>query len=49
VRLILDKSEVAPIRLDSAHEIGLGQGAFLMSSAQLQHNSETRYALLGAA
>jgi type VI secretion system protein ImpH len=49
VRLILDKNEVAPIRLDSGHEIGLGQGAFLMPSAELQHNRETRYALLGAA
>ncbi|ENW80535.1 type VI secretion protein [Acinetobacter sp. ANC 3929] len=49
VRLILDKREVTPIRLDSGHEIGLGQGAFLMPSAQLEHNSETRYALLGAA
>ncbi|EPG38560.1 type VI secretion system baseplate subunit TssG [Acinetobacter colistiniresistens] len=49
VRLILDKEEVRPICLDSAQEIGLGQGAFLMPSAQLQHNTETRYALLGAA
>ncbi|MFW1950980.1 type VI secretion system baseplate subunit TssG [Acinetobacter beijerinckii] len=49
VRLILDTREVTPIRLDSGYEIGLGQGAFLMPSAQRQHNSETRYALLGAA
>ncbi|KHF75739.1 Uncharacterized protein ImpH/VasB [Acinetobacter sp. neg1] len=49
VRLILDKNEISPICLDSSHEMGLGQGAFLMPSVQLQHNSETRYALLGAA
>ncbi|MCU4639570.1 type VI secretion system baseplate subunit TssG [Acinetobacter courvalinii] len=49
VRLILDKSEIRPISLDSSHAMGLGQGAFLMPSEQLQHNSETRYALLGAA
>lgn len=49
IRLILDKSEVTPICLTSCHETGLGQGAFLLPSPQLQHNSETRYALLGAA
>ncbi|ENX38693.1 type VI secretion system baseplate subunit TssG [Acinetobacter courvalinii] len=49
VRLILDKNEIRPISLDSSHAMGLGQGAFLMPSEQLQHNSETRYALLGAA
>lgn len=49
IRLILDKDEVNPICLDSTYEIGLGQGAFLMPSVQLQHNTETRYALLGAA
>ncbi|MDA1255150.1 MAG: type VI secretion system baseplate subunit TssG, partial [Proteobacteria bacterium] len=35
--------------LDSSHELGLGQGTFLMPSEQLHHNKETRYALLGAA
>ncbi|MCH7305307.1 type VI secretion system baseplate subunit TssG [Acinetobacter sp. NIPH 1869] len=49
VRLILDKREITPICLNSGHQVGLGQGAFLMSSEQLQHNTETRYALLGAA
>ncbi len=49
VRLILDKCEVSSMCLESGHEIGLGQGAFLMPSTQLQHNTETRYALLGAA
>lgn len=49
VRLILDKSEIGPTSLNSTHENGLGQGAFLMPSEQLQHNTETRYALLGAA
>ncbi|EOR06302.1 type VI secretion system baseplate subunit TssG [Acinetobacter genomosp. 15BJ] len=49
VRLILDKREINPICLDSGHQVGLGQGAFLMPSEQLQHNTETRYALLGAA
>lgn len=49
VRLILDKREINPICLDSGHQTGLGQGAFLMPSEQLQHNTETRYALLGAA
>lgn len=49
VRLILDKSEIGPMGLNSTHNIGLGQGAFLMPSTQLQHNIETRYALLGAA
>ncbi|NNP71033.1 type VI secretion system baseplate subunit TssG [Acinetobacter sp. Ac_5812] len=49
VRLILDKREINPICLNSGHQTGLGQGAFLMPSEQLQHNTETRYALLGAA
>ncbi|MEN5172394.1 type VI secretion system baseplate subunit TssG [Acinetobacter higginsii] len=49
VRLILDKREITPICLNSGHQVGLGQGAFLMPSEQLQHNTETRYALLGAA
>lgn len=49
VRLILDKDNVIPLCLDSSHELGLGQGTFLMPSEQLHHNKETRYALLGAA
>ncbi|NLN58078.1 MAG: type VI secretion system baseplate subunit TssG [Gammaproteobacteria bacterium] len=49
VRLILDRSEIHPLCLDSKHQFGLGQGAFLMPSVQLQHNTETRYALLGGA
>ncbi|MDO3665168.1 type VI secretion system baseplate subunit TssG [Acinetobacter higginsii] len=49
VRLILNKREITPICLNSGHQVGLGQGAFLMPSEQLQHNTETRYALLGAA
>lgn len=49
VRLILDKTDVVPMYLNSSHEMGLGHGAFLSSIECLYHNSETRYALVGAA
>lgn len=49
VRLILDQDEVKAICLDHQHNAGLGQGAFLAPAAQLKHNDETCYSLLGAA
>lgn len=48
VRLILDKQEVKSICLNSTHNMGLSQGAFLMPDSP-EDNHETCYALLGVA
>lgn len=48
LRLILDKQEVQPICLNSKHQMGLSQGAFLMPDTP-EDNHETCYALLGVA
>lgn len=48
VRLILDKKEVKSICLNSTHNMGLSQGAFLMPDTP-EDNHETCYALLGVA
>lgn len=48
VRLILDKQAVKSICLNSTHNMGLSQGAFLMPDSP-EDNHETCYALLGVA
>ncbi|MCV9897799.1 UNVERIFIED_CONTAM: type VI secretion system baseplate subunit TssG, partial [Cronobacter sakazakii] len=47
LRLILDESEIQPVRLTQGQESGLGQGAFLMSRKPNTHNDETCYSLIG--
>ena len=49
LRLILGRTEIQPMCLDSKHEMGLGQGAFLMPTKTLDHHAETCYALIGRA
>ncbi|NUF83760.1 type VI secretion system baseplate subunit TssG [Acinetobacter seifertii] len=47
LRLILDESEIQPVRLTQSQESGLGQGAFLMSRKPSTHSHETCYSLIG--
>ncbi|EMU35194.1 hypothetical protein ABNIH22_19838, partial [Acinetobacter baumannii ABNIH22] len=47
LRLILDETEIQPVRLTQGQESGLGQGAFLMSRKPNTHNDETCYSLIG--
>lgn len=45
LRLILAKDDVQPMRLNSKHQVGLAQAAFLMPK-QVENNKETCYALI---
>lgn len=49
LRLILDRTEIQPMCLNSKQKRGLGQGAFLDRASELQNNQDTCFALIGVA
>lgn len=49
LRLILDRGEIQPMCLNSVHQVGLGQGAFLNGAIDPEHHRDTCFALIGAA
>lgn len=48
LRLLLDHDDVQAFCLNSAHEMGLGQGIFLVSQASNLDSQDTCYSLIGA-